>query len=129
MPSLLVLSAYPERVAANHAWWDPWPWDVFMPVTSGVREAHHELAVHAVAEGWGPEVKVVQDDVEPHEWPPHVGFVTAYAGRKHPRHTCPRAFSASPGGWRRLAVAWGRDGKTCRLWRPDHVYDVATHHP
>lgn len=121
---LVVLSVSPFRVTLNARWWRL-PWEVFQPSRrDGPRMGHLELAIHAVREGWGPDVKVIQDDVQPLEWPPHVGRITAYGGRRSSSHVCPKAFTATPEGWQALAEAWSRAGKTCELWKPEHVYDV-----
>lgn len=121
---LIVISNRPERVEANgHLWGE---FTVYTSPAETIREAHRDLALHAVAEGWDESVKVIQDDVMfDLPWPAHVGDVTSYHARANPIHTCPRAFSATEAGWERLSRVWDRPGKTCRLWRPDFWYDTA----
>lgn len=117
----VILSGYPERVEKyGHMWGN---FVVFEAPHVGPREAHRLLAVHAGAEGWDETVRVSQDDVTVDAWPVHVGDVTAYSPRRR-THVCPKAFTATPGGWRRLAWQWSKPGRTCELWKPDHTYDT-----
>lgn len=120
---LIVISNRPERIKAHgHLWGD---FDVFTSRAETVREAHHDLAVHATEENWDESVRVIQDDVTfEMPWPEHRGRVTSYhPGKTY--HTCPRAFSATGEGWQWLSIRWQFDGRTCELWRPDHWYDTA----
>lgn len=121
---LIVISNRPERVEDHRRLWGDHT--VFTSPADTVREAHHDLAVHAVAEGWDQSVKVIQDDVRfDTPWPTHQDDVTSYHARVKTWHTCPRAFSATTAGWERLAQGWSRRGQTCELWRPDRWYDTA----
>jgi hypothetical protein len=131
---VIVVSVYPQRIEEyGHLWGD---FTVWRPSVDGIREAYAELAAFAVAEGWDQTVQVQQDDVVV-EWAKHKGSITSYQMHKpyRPRrlnpvyHTCPRAFTATPAGWKKLAEAWDQEGKTCELWLPDHWYDLTTHHP
>lgn len=133
--SLVVVSGFPERVERyGHLWGD---YEIFDPgPVDGPKAAMLAVARHAVSQGWGSDVVVIQDDVYPwanrpprpgeqieHGWPDHVGDVTSYHRASGPGHTCPRAFSATPTGWASLVESWQLEGRTCELWQPDHWYD------
>lgn len=121
MTNVVILSSAATADRLTHR---PPPFLVFFATSDGRREGHHQLAVHAVAAGWDESMIVVQDDVTlPERLPAHRGDITSYHRRSHTGHVCPRAFSATPTGWRRLADAWGRPGKTCELWEPDWCGD------
>lgn len=114
------------RLDANgHLWGDDW--QPFISYASSIRAAHYDLALHAVAEGWDESVRVSQDDVYVREWRQHRMDVTSYQRPNVPDHVCPRAFTATPAGWLRLAEVWSQEGKTCELWHPDCCYATAEH--
>jgi len=121
---LIVISNNPDRVEAHqHLWGD---FEVFTSLATDVRQAHHDLALHAVEAGWDETYRVIQDDVVVESWPPHKGLITSYYPAQAPDHTCPKAFTATPVGWRRLALRWRHVGfRTCELWHPDHWYSTA----
>lgn len=119
---LIVISNRPERIERHgHLWGD---FEVFTSPADNVREAHYDMAVHAVAEGWDETVRVIQDDVVVSDWPRHRFDITSYYPGT-PGHTCPRAFTATPRGWQVLTVHWQWWGQTCVLWSPDWWYNTA----
>lgn len=136
---MIIVSVDPARIAAHKDSWGDF--SVFTPVSrhpdksTSIRLGLLELAAKAIEEEWDENVPVIQDDVYVPSFPAHQGRVTSYQMHKtfHPRrlnpfyHTCPRAFTATPDGWRILRAAWSEEGKACELWLPDYWYDVAVH--
>lgn len=133
---LVIMSAYPGRIAANKHLWTDWDWSVYV-ATGGptepwvlhnqtLRRDWHLLAVHAVEQGWDESVVVSCDDVGFNgDLPPHVGEVCVYSGIRYSGHICQATFSATPDGWKWIEWWWSPPyrGSNCALWKPDAVYD------
>lgn len=93
-----------------------------------INKDHYRLAKTAVLHRWGHDEIILQSDVKIiRELSEPRGDIMVYSGRRHTGHVCPRAFSASPKGWRRIMRAWRKPGKLCKLWTPDHVVWEAKH--
>lgn len=122
----------PDRLEKLPSGWEVWATDVPIPVT------YHRLAQAAIAENWGPEVIVVQDDIRftvdaiPRAHP-HSGAELTVYGQSGEGHVCPRAFSATRDMWFRLAEVWrGGTQQVCLSWYPlvmtrGVVLDVTEH--
>lgn len=145
---LLIASAYESRVRQNYPLWDSTgiPWDLLWMPGNGVRRDFYWLARQAAQEEWDHDFVIMQDDIWLHETPAPGGDVSVYSGRTSECHVCPRAFSASPEGWKRIEYQWRLDhqgvvltepgvevrsepmeGKLCTSWTVDSVVEIATH--
>lgn len=85
--------------------------DDFQPwmTDTHIGETYKRLSMLAVDEGWDHDMVIVQDDVrftvDP-ESIPMTGELRVFGQTKRLNHVCPRAFSASPLGWKHLESEW-----------------------
>jgi hypothetical protein len=95
------------------------------------------MATAAVAEDWGHDVVVIQDDIRfGRTVPPPTAPLTVY-GTLSPSqdglgHICPRAFTATAEMWQMLLTVLDGETKVCTAWRPivdEHgqVLNVVSH--
>lgn len=110
----------------------------FQATAGSIPDTYHRLQEQAIAEGWGLDTVVVQDDqqfVGPLEKRPimrgsKVGRrgepqIIVYGTLRRHGHICPKAFAATGQGWELLEV-WdgtmgpGKDGRgiICEQFRP-----------
>jgi hypothetical protein len=91
----------PERARALPKDWEAW----LTPYSIG--ETYRWISRMAVDMGWDHHTILVQDDVRFTEVPvPGDTPLTVYGQTKDEGHICPRAFSATPEGWKELEGIW-----------------------
>lgn len=91
-----------------------------------IPKTYHRLGQWALSEGLGRETLVMQDDVWSPNGPGFDGWISEWAampllilGQTEPSgQVAPKAFSASPEIWVRLAEVWDGEGRIIPAWMP-----------
>lgn len=124
------LDSQPDRLATMTATL-PGPAERFAGTAGSIPDTYRRLVSSALDNTWDLDTIVCQDDVrfvKPlTQHPIYRGSklgrfdppeLIVYGTMRHGEHICPKAFAATPRGWKELAEVWDGQSQTCRAWRP-----------